>query len=89
MEAAILAETGGLKTFDHRVVVSAPEQLRVQRVMQRDGASKEDVVARMRNQASEEERLSQADTVLVNDGSRLLVPQVIELHERIMKLATT
>ncbi len=87
MEAAILTETSGHQSFDHRVVVSAPEELRLKRVMERDHASEADVRARMRNQAREEDRLAHADTVLLNDGSRLLVPQVVELHEHLLKLA--
>ncbi len=81
MEAAILAETGGHSAFDRIVVVSAPEALRMQRVMQRDGAGEPEVLARMRNQATEEQRLAVADHVIINDDTRLVIPQVITLHD--------
>ncbi len=81
MEAAILAETGGHSAFDRIVVVSAPESIRVQRVMQRDGAGEQEVLARMRNQATEEQRLAIADHVIINDDTRLVIPQVIALHD--------
>ena len=44
-----------------------------------------DQVGRMRNQASEEERSALADTVILNDGSQLVIPQVLALHERLLK----
>jgi dephospho-CoA kinase len=83
MEAAILAETGGAKAFDHVVVVSAPEALRVARVMKRDGVEEEAVRSRMRNQATEEERLRIADTVIINDDRTLVIPQVLDLHRQL------
>ena len=81
MEAAILAETGGHQAFDRVVVVSAPEALRLARVMARDGAAEAEVKARMRNQASEEERLAIADHVIVNNDQQLVIPQVLQVHQ--------
>jgi dephospho-CoA kinase len=83
MEAAILAETGGAKAFDHVVVVSAPEEVRLARVMKRDGLEEEAVRSRMRNQATEEERLRIADTVIINDDRTLVIPQVLDLHRQL------
>ena len=82
MEAAILAESGGRSQVDDLVVVSAPEDLRVQRVMARDGVDEQAVRDRMANQLTDAEREAQADAVLVNDERRLLLPQVLALHER-------
>jgi dephospho-CoA kinase len=79
MESALLADTGGHAHFDQVIVVTAPEALRIARVMQRDGVGEEAVKARMRNQVSEEERLRIADHVVVNDGARLVVPQVLRI----------
>lgn len=84
MEAAILAETGGGSAFDHLVVVSAPEDLRIRRVMRRDGAGEEAVRARLRSQTDEATRLALADTVIVNDDRTLVVPQVLDLHRRLI-----
>ena len=80
MEAAILAETGGHSAFDRIIVVSAPEELRIQRVMQRDGVEEEAVRSRMKNQATEEERLAIADHVIVNDGKQMVLPQALSIH---------
>ncbi|MBK9075353.1 MAG: dephospho-CoA kinase [Flavobacteriales bacterium] len=83
MEAAVLVESGGAKHLDHLVVVSAPQELRVKRVMERDGASAEQVNARIAAQAPEADLLAAAGSVIVNDGSRLVLPQVLALHERL------
>lgn len=81
MEAAILAETGGHKAFDRVVVVSAPEPVRLKRVMARDRVTEAEVKARIRNQASEEDRLAIADHVIHNDDRHLVIPQVLQVHQ--------
>ena len=88
MEAAILAETGGYKAFDRIVVVSAPEDLRVKRVMDRDQVGEEVVNARLRNQTSEEARLGIAHHVIVNDDHRLVIPQVLAIHTELINFAS-
>jgi len=52
--------------------------------MKRDGLRREDVLKRMGHQMSEEKKLEMADHVLINDGSRLLLPQVIDLHNNML-----
>ncbi len=83
-EAAILLESGGSVSFDLVVNVSSPEELRILRVMERDQVTKDDVIQRMKNQLSEEERNQRADAVIINDGTKLVIPQVIQIHRRIM-----
>jgi dephospho-CoA kinase len=87
MEAAVLAESGGHRTLDAIVVVSAPEPIRIRRVMQRDEVPEEAVRARLANQVSEAERLAIADHVIHNDDSRLVIPQVLEVHAALLKFA--
>ena len=81
MEAAILFETGGHKAFDRVVVVSAPEPVRLKRVMARDRVTEAEVKARLRNQASEEDRLAIADHIIHNDDRHLVIPQVLQVHQ--------
>lgn len=87
MESAILVESGGYKAFDRTIVVNAPEDLRVKRVIGRDGVGAEEVRARMRHQASEEVRLAVAHHIIVNDESRLVIPQVLNVHDQLVNLA--
>ncbi len=65
-EVAILFETNGHLDCDKVILVTAPEDVRLMRVMQRDNVSKEDVLARMNNQISEEEKIAKSDYVIHN-----------------------
>lgn len=80
-EAALMFESGSYKDVDYIIVVSAPKNLRVQRVVDRDGAKRSDVLKRMAGQLTEKERLERTDFVLKNDGQHPLIPQVMELHK--------
>ena len=86
-EAAILFESKSNELMDRVITVSAPEVIRIARVMERDGVGEEAVKLRMNNQMKEEERLAKADFVIINDESQLLLPQVIELHQQLIKLS--
>ena len=52
--------------------------------MERDQVTKDDVIQRMKNQVSEEERNNRADAVIMNDGTKLVIPQVLQIHNRIV-----
>lgn len=80
-EAALMFESGSYKDLDYVVTVSAPKDVRIERVVARDDAKKEDVEKRMANQLSEEERLQRANYVIKNDGSEAVIPQVRKLHQ--------
>jgi dephospho-CoA kinase len=80
-EAAIIFESGGDKYLDRVINVYAPVKVRVERVMKRDGVSREAVTARMKSQMSERRRQQLADRTIVNDGRRMLLPQVIKTDE--------
>jgi len=83
-EAALMIESGSHQYLDFLIVVTAPEAMRVQRTMQRDGIPEAQVLARMRNQLPEEEKVKLADFVVVNDGGQLLVPQVWLIHQALL-----
>ena len=79
-EAAILFESGGSEQCDEVSSVTAPIDLRIKRVMNRDEVSKEEVEARMANQLSEQEITTKSDHIIVNDGVEALIPQVLRIH---------
>ncbi|MBI9037830.1 MAG: dephospho-CoA kinase [Bacteroidales bacterium] len=83
-EAAILFETDLSKEFDFVVAVSAPENLRIERIMKRDSVNRETVIARIRNQWSDEEKTKLADFVILNDENELLIPQVLKINEKLL-----
>lgn len=83
-EAALLFESGSHELLDLIIMVYAPLDLRLARVMQRDGVTKEAVEARMKHQLPEAEKMRHSDFVIVNDGTRSLVEQVWEVHRRLV-----
>lgn len=86
-EAALLFESGGHRNMDAVIVISAPETLCIQRVMERDNVKRSDVLARMNRQMKEEEKTRLADFVIVNDGTRLLIPQIWYIHQKLLQMA--
>lgn len=86
-EAALLFESGADKMLDYVIGVTAPESLRIERVMKRDGVSREEVLKRLKRQMDEEKKISLCDFILVNDETQLLIPQVLGLHKKLEGLA--
>jgi len=84
-EAAILFESGSDRYMDLTVLVYADEEERIQRVMRRDGADREEVLRRMKTQLSEEKKKELTDYIIYNDGKEMLLPQIIKLHNSILK----
>ena len=81
-EAAILYESGAYKSVDEVIVVTAPKEMRIRRVIKRDGIGREEVLNRMANQWTEEEKIKLADHVIINDLEHSLVLQVLSLHRQ-------
>jgi len=82
-EAALLYESNSYKQLDKIIVVTAPESLRVKRVLARDTSkSAADVLKIIHNQMPETEKVSHADYIIHNDETDLVIPQVLKLHER-------
>lgn len=87
-EAALLYEAGSYKQLDKIVVVTAPDELRIERVAKRDlHRSKEQIRAIIAQQMPQEEKVKRADFVIVNDETTLLVPQVLELHAAFLSMS--
>lgn len=83
MEAAILFETERSKLLYKNILVTAPEQLRTQRVCERDGVTPEDVRKRMLHQMPEANKSELADFVINNNGETPLIPMVEKVHQQI------
>ncbi len=84
-EAALLFESGSYLFLDRIITVYAPLELRLQRVMDRDGADRESVLSRIQRQMPEEEKTKLAHYVIYNDGSRSLIRQVLDLHREFLE----
>jgi dephospho-CoA kinase len=86
-EAAILFESGTHKDCDRIVTVTAPVELRKQRIRQRDQRSEEEIGKVMERQWSDEEKIRRSDAVLVNDEKELLLPRILALHQEFLQQA--
>jgi len=85
-EAALFFEAGSAENLDYIVGVYAPQTLRIKRVMDRDGNTREDVLKRMNRQINEEIKMKLCDFIITNDEQTLVIPQVMELHEKFLSL---
>lgn len=82
-EAALLFESASYRSLDKIIVVYAGEDIRMRRVLARDTHRNEKMVRDIiKNQMPEAEKKRRADFVIVNDESQLVIPQVLELHQR-------
>jgi dephospho-CoA kinase len=86
-EAAILFESGSHKDCDHIVVVSASENTRIKRVMTRSSESLEQVKNRMNKQWPQEEKNKLADSIIYNDATDPVIPQVLKIHKKLLAAA--
>ncbi len=86
-EAAIMFESGAHEHLDYIIGVAAPTPLRIQRAMQRDNATREQVIARMSRQINETIKMRLCNFIIYNDEQQLLIPQVLQLHSTLLQLS--
>ncbi|HSF90059.1 MAG TPA: dephospho-CoA kinase [Saprospiraceae bacterium] len=85
-ESALLFEEQLEKRFTAIILVVAPEEIRIERVMKRDGVTRDDVVKRINNQLPDIKKIPGSDYVIYNDGTRSLIDQVMDIHRMIIHL---
>lgn len=88
-ESAILFENGLDKSFDTIILVTADKHLRISRVIKRDKVRKEQVIARMNQQLTDEKKLPLAKFVVINDEESDLNSQILSIHKEILNLINT
>lgn len=76
IESAILFESGFDRIVDVKLMVLAPLEIRLERAIARDHASREALERRIKSQMADEEKASRSDFVIHNDGRQALIPQV-------------
>jgi len=86
-EAALIFESGSEKLLDYVIGVSAPQELRIQRTMQRDNISREEVLKRIQQQMDEKLKMERCNFIVYNDEEQPVLPQVIALHRQLLELA--
>lgn len=86
-EAALLYESESYKMCDLSILVISPESTRISRIKARDHISEEEIMLRMKRQFSDEQKMKLANHILVNDEHRLLIPQILDLHQQFLKIS--
>ncbi len=84
-EAALLFEAGSASNLDYVIGVFAPQALRIKRVMERDNISREEVLERIGRQIDDRIKMRLCDFIIANDEQQLIIPQVLKIHEELLK----
>ncbi len=80
-EAALLFESGSYKSCQANILVKSTQDLKIKRLMKRDGSNHEQIFDRMNKQMDDSEKEKIANFFIENDEKHLLIPQVLRLHE--------
>jgi len=86
-ESALSIETGSYKLMDKLIVVDAPKQERIRRVIDRDGATKDEVIKRMNNQLPSAEKRKVADYIIDNYEDPKIISKVLAIHFDLLRQA--
>lgn len=84
-EAAILFESGYYKQLDLNILVTCPEEIRLQRITVRDGISRKDALLRLRNQWTDDRKIPLARYIINNDESELIIPEILKIHNLLIQ----
>ena len=86
-ESAITFESGFHTLFDLIVVVAAPQEERIQRVLRRDGFTREQALARIDNQWPEHMKVEKADFLIQNSDTDMVLPQLLKIHHELLSIS--
>ena len=86
-ESAITFESGFYTLFDLIVVVAAPQEERIQRVLRRDGFTREQALARIENQWPEHLKVEKADFLIQNSDTDMVMPQLLKIHHELLNIS--
>lgn len=86
MEAAILFESGAYRLMDRIVTVVTPLEERIERLVNGNLLTKEQITARIRNQTDDESRIAKSDYVIYNSENDMIIPAILGIHREMIKL---
>ncbi len=82
-EAALMFESGSHQSLDFVINVSAPEEIRILRILKRDPFRTEaEIRAIISKQLTEKERIERSNYIITNDDHQMVIPQVLQLHQK-------
>ncbi len=80
-ESALLFESGNYKVLDFTIMVYSPEQIRLQRLVERDNIPASQALQKIKSQMDDKQKLKLADFIIINDQFTPILPQVLNLHK--------
>ena len=81
----MLFESNSYKDLDYTILVSAPKSIRIGRVLLRDAnRTREDIENIIEKQMSESQKKKLADFIIVNDGKKMVMPQVLDIYNTLI-----
>lgn len=83
-ETALLFENNAQELYDSVILITAPKELRIERVLSRDESTNEQIIARMNNQLDDQTKLELANFVIENIDLKTTALKVLEVHEAIL-----
>lgn len=86
-EAALIFESRGELYLDLVIGVTAPLEIRINRVMKRDGIERSVVLQRMARQMDEQEKMNNCRFVIQNDEQTAIIPQILDIHQALLSLS--
>jgi dephospho-CoA kinase len=86
MEAAILFESGAYRLMDRILTVVTPLEERIERLVNGNMLTKEQITARIRNQTNDESRIAKSDYVIYNSENDMIIPAILGIHREMLKL---
>lgn len=87
-ESAIVFETNNQGKFDKTILVYAPEEMLIERVIKRDGTDRQQALERLNHQWKQDKKQSMADYSILNDNQSLIIPQILHIHQQLIKMST-
>jgi dephospho-CoA kinase len=88
-ESALLIETGSYKRFDKIILITASQDVKIKRLIQRENVSTEEIRLRMNSQLSDEVKKVHADYIIENNETELLLPKIITIIDQLKKDSLT
>lgn len=89
MEAAIMFESGASKLVDKIVTVAAPVEQRIERIIERNKLTREQIAERINNQMDDAERMRLSDYVINNSENDMIIPAILRIHDEILTIINT
>lgn len=86
MEAAILFESGASRMMDRIVTVVTPIEERIERLINGNRFTREQIIGRINNQIDDESRITKSDYVIFNSENDMIIPAVLGIHDEMLRL---